>query len=75
MVECLEEGRRPFDNVLKTEKERSERIISPVLLESMERNNRRFSLFSGWVFDVDVYYLDNVPLLLGVLQKIVNSYH
>ena len=153
------------NNALKTEKERSERIISPILLESMERNNRQFSLFSGWLFDVDipqelkgecdfllscspfdleiqspffalreaksgeietglsqcaaqmvaaqifnqrqnnsipvifgcvttgivwrflkltsndliidadVYYLDNVPLLLGVLQKIVDSYH
>jgi len=36
-----------------TAKERSERIISPILLESRERNNRQFSLFSGWSFDVD----------------------
>ncbi|MEG4285358.1 hypothetical protein QUB68_19715 [Microcoleus sp. A006_D1] len=39
---------------MKTEKERSERIISPILLESRERNNRQFSLFSGWSFDVDI---------------------
>ena len=37
-----------------TEKERSERIISPILLEAIERNNRQFSLFSGWSFDVDI---------------------
>ena len=37
-----------------TAKERSERIISPILLELIERNNRQFSLFSGWSFDVDV---------------------
>jgi hypothetical protein len=36
-----------------TAKERSERIISPILLESRERNNRQFSLFSGWSFDVN----------------------
>ena len=37
-----------------TTKERSERIISPILLESRERNNRQFSIFSGWSFDVDI---------------------
>ena len=42
------------NNALKTGKERSERIISPILLESMERNNRLFSVFSGWLFDVDI---------------------
>ena len=36
-----------------TAKEGSERIISPILLESRERNNRQFSLFSGWSFDVN----------------------
>lgn len=41
-------------HALTTEKERSERIISPVLLESLERNNRQFSIFSGWLFDVDI---------------------
>jgi len=42
------------NTAVKTEKERSERIISPILLESRERNNRQFSIFSGWSFDVDV---------------------
>ncbi len=42
------------NNALKTGRERSERIISPVLLESMERNGRQFSVFSGWLFDVDI---------------------
>ena len=37
-----------------TAKERSERIISPILLEFRESNNRKFSVFSGWSFDVDV---------------------
>ena len=41
-------------NAVKTKKERSERIISPILLESLERNNRQFSIFSGWQFDVDI---------------------
>ncbi|MEG3842889.1 hypothetical protein [Microcoleus sp. herbarium14] len=42
------------NTAVTTEKERSERIISPILLESRERNNRQFSVFSGWSFDVDV---------------------
>ncbi len=42
------------NTAVKTEKERSERIISPILLECRERNNRQFSLFSGWSFDVDI---------------------
>ncbi|MCY7385306.1 MAG: hypothetical protein LH628_22640 [Microcoleus sp. CAN_BIN18] len=37
-----------------TAKERSERIISPILLEFRERNKGKFSIFSGWSFDVDV---------------------
>jgi hypothetical protein len=54
-----------------TAKERSERIISPILLECRERNNRQFSIFSGWSFDVDVslglhgecdFILSSVPL-------------
>ena len=54
-----------------TAKERSERIISPILLESRERNNRQFSLFSGWSFDVNAeqelngecdFLLSSVPL-------------
>lgn len=54
-----------------TAKERSERIISPLLLEFRERNNRPFSIFSGWSFDVDVerglngecdFILSSVPL-------------
>ncbi|MEG4321476.1 MULTISPECIES: hypothetical protein [unclassified Microcoleus] len=54
-----------------TAKERSERIISPILLESREKNNRQFSIFSGWSFDVDVsrglhgecdFILSSVPL-------------
>ncbi|MEG5190852.1 hypothetical protein [Microcoleus sp. ARI1-A4] len=39
---------------MTTAKERSERIISPILLECREKNKRRFSIFSGWSFDVDV---------------------
>ena len=39
---------------LTTAKERSERIISPILLDIRESNNRKFSIFSGWSFDVDV---------------------
>lgn len=42
------------NTAVTTAKERSERIISPILLELIERNNRQFSLFSGWSFDVDV---------------------
>ena len=38
---------------LNTEKERSERIVSPILLELRERNDRRFLVLSGLVFDVD----------------------
>ncbi len=38
---------------LTTEKERSERLISPILLELREHNARRFSVLSGLVFDVD----------------------
>jgi hypothetical protein len=38
---------------LNTEKERSERIVSPILLELRERNDRQFSVLSGLVFDVD----------------------
>lgn len=41
------------NTAVTTVKERSERIISPILLEFRERNNRQFSLFSGWSFDVD----------------------
>jgi hypothetical protein len=137
------------NSAVTTAKERSERIISPILLDSREKNNRQFSIFSGWSFDVDVsqglhgecdfllsgvpfdfeiesclpqcaaqmvaaqlfnkrqqnsipavfgcvttgvawrflklernnliidddvYYLDNIPMILGVLQKIVNLY-
>jgi hypothetical protein len=39
---------------LTTEKERSERIISPILLELREHNHRAFSVLSGSIFDVDV---------------------
>lgn len=42
------------NTAVTTEKERSERIISPILLECRERNHRQFSIFSGWSFDVDV---------------------
>ncbi|MEG4026506.1 hypothetical protein [Microcoleus sp. S13C4] len=42
------------NTAVTTAKERSERIISPLLLEFRERNNRQFSIFSGWSFDVDV---------------------
>lgn len=38
---------------LTTEKERSERLISPILLELREHNARQFSVLSGLVFDVD----------------------
>jgi hypothetical protein len=41
------------NTAVTTAKERSERIISPILLDFRERNNRQFSLFSGWSFDVD----------------------
>lgn len=27
------------------------------------------------IIDADVYYIDDVPLVLGVLQKIVNLYY
>ena len=59
------------NTAVTTAKERSERIISPILLESRERNNRQFSIFSGWSFDVDVerglngecdFLLSSVPL-------------
>ncbi|MEO6862871.1 MAG: hypothetical protein ABI180_15265 [Microcoleus sp.] len=42
------------NSAVTTAKERSERIISPILLDSREKNNRQFSIFSGWSFDVDV---------------------
>ena len=35
------------NTAVTTAKERSERIISPILLELIERNNRQFYLFSG----------------------------
>ncbi len=35
------------NTAVTTAKERSERIISPILLELIERNNRQFFLFSG----------------------------
>ena len=38
---------------LKTEKARSEMIITPVLLEMMDKNQRAFTLFSGETLDVD----------------------
>ncbi|MEG4032290.1 hypothetical protein QUA03_00355 [Microcoleus sp. S36b_A4] len=41
------------NTAVTTVKERSERIVSPILLEFRERNNRQFSIFSGWSFDVD----------------------
>lgn len=41
-------------SAVTTAKERSERIISPILLELRERNKRKFSIFSGWQFDVDI---------------------
>ncbi|MEG5062906.1 hypothetical protein QUB33_04680 [Microcoleus sp. B3-A4] len=41
------------NTAVTTAKERSERIISPILLEFRERNQRQFSIFSGWSFDVD----------------------
>ena len=59
------------NTAVTTAKERSERIISPILLESRERNNRQFSIFSGWSFDVDIsrglngkcdFLLSSVPL-------------
>ncbi|MEG4990027.1 hypothetical protein QUB08_30450 [Microcoleus sp. BR0-C5] len=63
------------NTAVTTAKERSERIISPILLESRERNNRQFSLFSGWSFDVDVerglhgecdFILSSVPFDLEI---------
>ena len=42
------------NTAVTTAKERAERIISPVLLECREKNNRKFSIFSGWSFEVDV---------------------
>jgi hypothetical protein len=42
------------NTAVTTAKERSERIISPILLEFREKNHRQFSIFSGWAFDVDV---------------------
>jgi hypothetical protein len=59
------------NTAVTTAKERSERIISPILLELIERKNRQFSIFSGWSFDVDVerglngecdFLLSSVPL-------------
>lgn len=59
------------NTAVTTAKERSERIISPVLLELIEKNNKQFSIFSGWAFDVDIsqglngecdFLLSGVPL-------------
>ncbi|MEG3979355.1 hypothetical protein QUA08_00925 [Microcoleus sp. T3B2] len=59
------------NTAVTTAKERSERIISPIMLDLRERNNRQFSLFSGWSFDVDAelglngecdFLLSSVPL-------------
>lgn len=36
-----------------SEKSRSERLVTPVLLELCERNNRSFSIYSGMNLDVD----------------------
>lgn len=38
---------------LFTEKERSERIVSPVLFEIRERNHQTFSIYSGVLLEVD----------------------
>lgn len=38
----------------KSEKARSELLITPILLELLDRNNYEFSLFSGESLDVDV---------------------
>ncbi|UYZ64194.1 hypothetical protein [Hymenobacter weizhouensis] len=36
-----------------SEKSRSERLVTPVLLELCERNNRSFSIYSGMNLDID----------------------
>ncbi|RKZ40270.1 MAG: hypothetical protein DRQ49_08980, partial [Gammaproteobacteria bacterium] len=38
---------------IKSEKARSEMIITPILLEMMEKNHRTFTIFSGENLDVD----------------------
>jgi hypothetical protein len=38
---------------LSTEKERSERIVSPILFEIRERNHQAFSIYSGILLEVD----------------------
>ncbi len=38
---------------LLTEKERSERILSPILFEIRERNHRQFSIYSGFYLNVN----------------------
>ncbi|MDM8560166.1 hypothetical protein [Candidatus Parabeggiatoa sp. HSG14] len=38
---------------LKSKKARSEMIITPILLEMMEKNQRTFTIFSGETLDVD----------------------
>ncbi|MEG4838434.1 hypothetical protein [Microcoleus sp. B9-D4] len=63
------------NTAVTTVKERSERIISPILLEFRERNNRQFSVFSGWSFDVDAelglngecdFLMSSVPLAFEI---------
>ena len=50
LVEALERGKR---RKLKSEKAKSEHIITPILTEIEEINNGRFATFSGYKFNVD----------------------
>jgi hypothetical protein len=51
LLESLNKGKQA---ALKSEKSRSEMIISPILLEILDRNNYAFSLFSGVTLDVNI---------------------
>lgn len=50
LIEALEIGQL---SGLFTEKARSERLVSPVLMELLKKNNQNFTIYSGMNMDID----------------------
>lgn len=50
LIETLKKGRKAG---FSSEKSRSERLVNPVLLELSERNDNRFTIYSGEILDAD----------------------
>lgn len=63
LSETLKKGRNAG---FSSEKSRSERLVSPILLELSERNENRFTIYSGEILDADVSKgLNGVPIAIG----------